>query len=400
MISLILLLYLFLEISIFIIINLEKKNIQWLLTNKDKLPALRKEAVRKFIESSFHPKLGWYRQPNSSGEETGVNGKVFYSIDSEGSRKKMFADKPIKIATFGDSYAFCRQVNDQETWQSQMSKRLNVNIQNFGVGNYGLDQAFLRFNSTKLSKNTNIIIVMFVPETICRIQSQWKHYLEFGNTFAFKPMFKISSNDDFNLISNPIKNENDLNNYSHFLKNIQKYDRFYKEKFLPSIIKFPFFLNIFNQINFKLKLINFAFIRLFSRIMKRTAKIIDDDIIHYIMYKNLQFSHMLYNDKTSVKLLTRIIKEFNKKAIINNKKVYFVITPQLLDLKIRQQKNKLTYEDFYHNLKSHFNIIDLTKNLCDFPLEALYVNDIYGGHLSVYGNKVISKLIENEIANN
>tara|TARA_B100001093_G_scaffold520394_1_gene615404 strand:- start:2577 stop:3791 length:1215 start_codon:yes stop_codon:yes gene_type:complete len=400
MISSIILLYLIFEIILKLIITVEKKNIQWLLTNKDKYPTLNKEAVKKFINSSFHPELGWYRKPGSTGEEVGVNGKVFYSIDTDGSRKKIFANKPTKIATFGDSFAFCRQVNDEDTWQSQISKRLCVNIQNFGVGNYGLDQAFLRFNLSRLSKDTNVIIVMFVPETICRIQSQWKHYLEFGNTFAFKPMFKINSKNKLNLIPNPIKNEISLINYNNFIKKIQKDDRFYKEKFLPSIIKFPFTLNLCNQMSFKSKLTYFACLRFLSRIIKRKSTAIDNKIMHYIIHNNLRFSHTLYKDITSRKLLSRIISEFDKKATINNKKIYFVITPQLLDLKIRKAVNKLAYENFYHNLKSEFNIVDLTKDLFDFPLDALYVNDIYGGHLSVYGNKVVSKLIESKISIN
>ena len=35
-----------------------------------------------------------------------------------------------------------------------------------------------------------------MPETILRVHSFWKHYLEYGNTLAFKPRFEIINDDD------------------------------------------------------------------------------------------------------------------------------------------------------------------------------------------------------------
>ena len=96
-----------------------------------------------------------------------------------------------KIACFGDSYTFCRQVEDHETWQYYLSNKLNNKVLNFGVGNYGVDQALLRYERTELPVSVKVVMLGFVPETICRIHSFWKHYLEFGNTFAFKPRFSV-----------------------------------------------------------------------------------------------------------------------------------------------------------------------------------------------------------------
>ena len=40
-------------------------------------------------------------------------------------------------------------------------------------------------HTKKIDKSTKLIILAFVPETIARIHSYWKHYLEFGNKFGF-----------------------------------------------------------------------------------------------------------------------------------------------------------------------------------------------------------------------
>ena len=139
------------------------------------------------------PELGWVRKPYSYGQENSSNGKkTQFSVNSHGARcNPGFDEKQPAILVFGDSYAFSRQVNDYEAWPHLVSKRLDLNILNFGVGNYGLDQAILRMKR-ELGKHTcNLTIIMVVPETICRIQSMWKHYSEYGNTFAFKPRFVL-----------------------------------------------------------------------------------------------------------------------------------------------------------------------------------------------------------------
>ena len=96
------------------------------------------------------------------------------------------------IASFGDSYVFCRQIKDEDTWQEIISKNNKFRISNYGVGNFGFDQSILKYKRTALDRNTKFVIQGFVPETISRIQCTWKHFLEFGNIHGFKPMFILS----------------------------------------------------------------------------------------------------------------------------------------------------------------------------------------------------------------
>jgi hypothetical protein len=389
--------WLIIEFLFKVIILYEKKNIPWLITNSDRYPTFNLNVVKKFVNTSFCKKLGWRRTPLSSGQEVGLYGKVFFSIDSAGSRKTLFKNKPVKIATYGDSYAFGRQVNDNETWQSYLSKSLLINIQNFGVGNYGIDQALLRFSECKLSSKTNLIIVMFVPETICRIQSQWKHYYEFGNTLGFKPIFKIKNNGELSIIPNPIKNIDDFKNYLLYLDDIQKNDRFYKERFIPNVIRFPFILNSYKTIWPKLILLNLAFIRFYTRLLKKSVKTIDNKIMKRVMITNTKFCYSLYEDRSSINLLEKLFEEFSKRVRTTKRDLVFVVTPQMIDLHNRQKNKELPYEKFYKDLALKFNVIDLTKSMSSIAIDKLYVNDIYGGHLSPKGNKIVADLIKNKL---
>ena len=42
-------------------------------------------------------------------------------------------EKQSIISCYGDSFTFCRQVNDDETWEHYLSKKLKTNVKNFAV---------------------------------------------------------------------------------------------------------------------------------------------------------------------------------------------------------------------------------------------------------------------------
>ena len=123
-----------------------KKKFQWLIDYEDETPKFDKKRLNKFFKESFDPELGWIRKPGTSGIEFNYKGSSKFKISKNGSRfNPSNKFKSTKIATFGDSFTFCRQVNDHQTWQSHLAKNLKTNVLNFGVGNYGLDQSYLKY---------------------------------------------------------------------------------------------------------------------------------------------------------------------------------------------------------------------------------------------------------------
>ena len=134
---------------------------------------------------NYDKNLGWDLKPYS--KKNGNKYTETYFIDSLGRRNSVNKNLKQTVSTFGDVYVFCRQVSDNDTWQEYISKRNKSLVSNYGVGNYGLDQAYIKFKKKKLPLSNNIIIFGFVPETICRIQSKWKHFIEFGKIHGFKP---------------------------------------------------------------------------------------------------------------------------------------------------------------------------------------------------------------------
>ncbi len=195
------------EIIIYYWISVVRKKFQWLITTKDRKPNLSHEGLKKFYEHGFDEELGWIRKPNTSHDEDGKEGIVKWTTNSVGARTnpKLDLQKPF-ISCYGDSFTFCRQVNDDETWEHFLSKSLNQNVVNFGVVHHGIDQSILRMKREFPKNRTKIVILGVVPDTISRILSCWKHYYEYGNTFAFKPRFDLQKGELI-LLKNFIENK-------------------------------------------------------------------------------------------------------------------------------------------------------------------------------------------------
>lgn len=380
------------EICLFLIVNSFRRQFQWLITEADDYPVLDKKGLEKFFQHGFDPYLGWVRKPNTKGIEHGCCGQVSFTIDSRGARlNPLAAQKDEVIATFGDSYTFCRQVNDNETWQFYLTQGLNLAVSNYGVGNYGPDQSLLRYEKTELPSSVKIVILAFVPEAICRIQSYWKHYLEFGNTFAFKPRF-ILDGGELRLLPNPMQSEKDFFDYKKKLPGIRANDGFYKLKFRRLQFRFPYFFSFIRNFRRNTLLLGSLLRREFARRVKKASLRIENAPFEIVMNYNIRQSHMMYEMDSATDLFKAVLNRFKNAAYGRGHKPIILITPQLIDLRL-SQGGEPPYRKFFRNLDCGVPIIDLSGFLLEHKLEDLYINDFYGGHFSREGNKAISSYL-------
>jgi len=384
------------ESIFYIIVTTANKKFPWLITKKDECPELSKSGLEKFFQNGFDKDLGWVRKPNTTNAESGKTGSVKWSINEKGGRiNPGFEGKESLISCYGDSFTFARQVNDNETWEHELSKIMNSNIQNFGVGNYGFDQALLRLKREFKSKKTKYVIIGVVPDSIRRNLNSWKHYFEYGNTFGFKPRFVLSDNE-LKLINNPINEESKFNRYKEFLDEIRKYDYFYKKKFCKEMISFPYCINIFKNPRRNFSIIYWILkIEIYKKMKKNISKI-EWEPMKIIMRINLEWRIRLYNNNEAKNIFNEIIKEFVKTSTEEEFQPIFIMMPQKDDL-IFVKSNYNYYQEFIESLKSiqRLKIIDLTDDLLqENNLGELYSDDNeYGGHFSQQGNKKIAEII-------
>jgi hypothetical protein len=390
------------EIGLFFWVSYVRKRFQWLITSKDERPLLTQEGLDKFIPEGYDSEIGWIRKPNTVREEKGKFGKTQWSINNKGSRTNPgFERLASKILCYGDSFTFCRQVNDNETWESYLSKLENNNVLNFGVGNYGIDQSFLRLKREFHKNKAEIVIMAVVPDTISRIMSSWKHYYEYGNTFAFKPRF-ILDNNKLKLINNKINNETKFINYEKYLEDIKETDFFYNKKFKKEIIHFPYIFTVLR--NFKRNISIMYWVTIIELWKKKGQDIskIKWNPMQIIMNINLKWRIKLYKNNEATTILKKILEEYVSFSKENNFLPVFAFIPQKDDI-IFIKNNYNYYQKFEDEISSidSLHIIPITKNLLsEKNLDEIYSDDNeYGGHLSKSGNQNVASIIHEYLTN-
>jgi len=377
------------------------RRFQWLILQKDEYPKLPSTELEKFFEHGYDRELGWARKPNTEHDEIGKDSRITkWTTNSDAGRTNPGFDQThSEISCYGDSFTFCRQVNDDETWEHYLSKSLNTNVQNFGVGNYGVDQSLLHLKKNFNKNRTNVIILSVVPDTISRIVSIWKHYYEYGNTFGFKPRFFLQK-DGLVLNENPINSRERFSNYQEYLEDIKKDDFFYQNKFKKEKISFPYSLTIFKNPKRNFRII--YWVLKIKRLKKRRidTKEIDWNPMKVIMEINLRWRLRLFKDLETTKLLKEIIQEFTNFSKTNQSKPVFTFLPQKDDL-LFIKNNYNFFQDFLDELGSitDLHIINFSEILLkNANLDELYSDENeYGGHFSKYGNEVIAKIFEEEL---
>jgi hypothetical protein len=114
---------------------------------------LRPSAVPRDVIDGFLRGPSWARFDPELGyvlgnflPTDGIDGSATIStVRPDGARTSfMYADRKCRINTYGDSFTQCHQVSDGETWQEYLAAHLGEPVRNFGMGGYGVYQAYRR----------------------------------------------------------------------------------------------------------------------------------------------------------------------------------------------------------------------------------------------------------------
>jgi hypothetical protein len=107
---------------------------------------------------------------------------AIFRYEPDGARKMVnFAEQPCRINTYGDSYTQGCQVNDGETWQEILAAHFGEPIRNFGVGGYGVYQAYRRMlrEESLDSSVRNILLNIYSADHVRNVYSwRWLTYTD------------------------------------------------------------------------------------------------------------------------------------------------------------------------------------------------------------------------------
>ena len=83
----------------------------------------------------------------------GIDGSSTISTSQDNGQRssRLYAEQRCRINTYGNSFTQCHQVSDGETWQEYLAAHLGEPIRNFGMGGFGVYQAYRRMRRVETS---------------------------------------------------------------------------------------------------------------------------------------------------------------------------------------------------------------------------------------------------------
>ena len=208
--------------------------------------ALPVSAMRESIETYiarqdevtiiYDADTGWVYRPHAlrhNGSFT-VNGGGLRST-----REYSLSPLPdtLRIAVFGDSFTADDDVRDDDTWANQLELALNgagirAETLNFGVGGYGMDQAYLRWLKQGRDYQPDIVIFGFQPENLDRNVNIFRHLYIHGYGIPLaKPRFLLRDGELAPLNSPVIPPQQLLATFENFASHpLATYEAYYPSR--------------------------------------------------------------------------------------------------------------------------------------------------------------------------
>jgi hypothetical protein len=319
--------------------------------------------------SVHHPVLGWSPKPLVHTQEVRINSQ---GIRSEHDYSRDVPSHVIRVSAFGDSFTFGSDVANDATWESQLEDQdPRFEVLNFGMGAYGLDQAYLRYLQEGVPFHSDIVIIGFMSENIYRNLNVFRPFYSslYKTNLYTKPRFLVE-NGNLILFKNPLATKEDyvrfLTDDETVLKEIGSKDYYYQIGYLAGAMD------------------RLPSVRLF-KIATRSLK----ERLNPVVTR--EGSYAVTSE--AFRLTTRLLEAFYCAALQHESLPVIVIYPDLGDLSRHRDHQQKRYEPLLEHLRMNgFRYVDQLDALVAYdphvPKDQLTVEP--WGHYTRLGNKIVA----------
>ena len=280
----------------------------------------------------------------------------------------------LRIAAFGDSFTYGEDVALHETWEKRLTELApSIEVLNYGVGAYGLDQAYLRYLQAGTHYKPQLVFIGYMSENIARNVNVFRPFYSrsYADVIFTKPRF-IVKNGNLRLLKNPVAT---LKDHEHFL--------LHDSATLATLGESDFHY----QANYSRGPLDFlATVRL--------AK-----LVWYVM-ENKRHSIFdrdgMYDTRSEAYEVTvKIFDAFYSKALENGAFPVILVFPDLNDQQRSRQKKDRRYAPLlsYFAAKRYRFIDMLTALEPEEPKHTIAELTRASGHYSPLGNRIIANYI-------
>ncbi len=153
------------------------------------------EGLRTYAR--YDAECGWSNPPDMRYTSMNVAGVEWtFTTDGRGARGGESTEGTVLVTTYGDSFTASVEVEDDQTWQTYLSRELGGAVLNFGVPAYGTFQAVLLMERHLEQGLVAPVTVLAVWEgDLKRVVNRYRPYVE-PSTFEwphFKPALRAEA---------------------------------------------------------------------------------------------------------------------------------------------------------------------------------------------------------------
>lgn len=346
------------------------------------------EAWSNNVESYeiFDPVLGWSIRPNAVVEKE----NVVYSSNSIGIRSSREYDltKPeniTRVAAFGPSFTFGDEAGDDAAWPAQLEQAcLDLEVMNYGVGGYGTDQSFLRYQTSGVNYQPDIVLIGYEDNNQLRNVNRFRPYYKGPdtNTPLTKPIY-IPNNGELILLDNPFAEFDDM--YDTLLK--------HPDRFVEITCPYDFFCD--KGLYLSCSLDAFYSFRFLKTLMFEINP-------NWILTQNDYYSEK-YSEEVSLKLLEMFVQEVDRNGAVP---VTIFFPQQTKTLSKYENGQRMYYHDFIPAIQNFGGqVIDLNEHFVRAKQTQGYsFEDFFTkgrkGHYSKVGNNIVAQTILDYLCQN
>ena len=329
----------------------------------------------------FNPLLGWDYPPDITYQDID---NITYNHGPMGERLTCTSYENTFISTYGDSFTYCANVQDDCTWQTFLAKRLNRNVLNFGVGGYGTDQAVLK-HELQNQINPKIVMLCILPENINRVVNIYRPFYTYNDPLRLtKPVF-VKKGDQLVLVPNPLKSVDDIDKLDdpEFMMELAKYDYWYQlDQKLPGL-SFPWTVSLFHWRDAVLKQIGIS--------LPRTA---------YTTFLKPHYPWNLFDEDYPFSVMCHLVDRFVVNASARGSFPIIVIMPHkdYIQESMEHGVNRVARLVKYLT-DQKYSFIDTVQIMANMGPSGSELERMYHGHATAWGNEVLAEIIFNHLKN-
>lgn len=263
------------------------------------------------------------------------------------------------VSLYGDSFTWgLTNQTHEEAWANRLALKLGKRVENFGVGGYGSDQAYLRF-LRQTDDHAESVVLGHMSENMTRNLTRLRDLTAGGGQgFSFKPRFDLDAEGHLEAVPLLDLNQED---YLRFLgvrapQLFVPHENFYPGGPMGVVrLTFPYTLAVLR---------NFGYWRFQARLARRPE--------YEPFYDPEHFAHGL-------QITAAILTSFVEVARQRGQRPLVLLFPGREDLALRQQTGVSMLAGLAERVRaSGVTVIDFTELLADYlgdrPAEAIYAN--------------------------